>query len=60
MLGLEVDLESRTLTVDPSLPPWLSTVTISDLPVLGVRGSLQITKSDDGYAIYGEGLPLAE
>jgi hypothetical protein len=58
MLGLEVDLKSRRLTLSPSLPKWLDEVTIYDLCVLGVRGSLTVRRSGSGCAIESATLPI--
>ena len=58
MLGLEVDLKSRRLTLSPSLPKWLDEVTIYDMCVLGVRGSLTVRRSGSGCAIESATLPI--
>jgi glycogen debranching enzyme len=58
MLGLEVDVENRALIVRPSLPNWLSSVTIDDLRVLGAAGQLTVRRVADGYAVEAEGLPI--
>lgn len=58
MLGVEVDLASRTLLVKPSLPAWLTRVTIQDLRVLGVRGTLTFRREHDSVSCEATGLPV--
>jgi len=58
MLGMEVDLKSRRLTLSPSLPKWLDEITIYDLTVLGSRGSLIVRRAGSGCAIESATLPI--
>jgi glycogen debranching enzyme len=59
MLGLEIDLERRELIVDPAFPEWLSSVSIAWMEVLGQRGHLLVERTDEGYEVSANGLPLA-
>jgi len=58
MLGLEVDLASRTLIVSPSLPDWLNTVTIADVRALGLRGTLTFRREAGRVVCEATGLPV--
>lgn len=58
MLGLDVDLAARRLTISPSLPGWLNELTISGLTVLGQRGSLTIRRQGDELVVESIDVPL--
>jgi glycogen debranching enzyme len=58
MLGLEIDVAAGKLTLSPSLPKWLDELTISDLSVLGSRGTLSVRRQGSGYAIETVSLPV--
>lgn len=56
MLGLQVDLGARRLSVSPALPVWLNEVTLRGLQVLGRRGSLTVRRQGSGYDVHADGL----
>jgi glycogen debranching enzyme len=58
MLGMEVDLVNRRLSISPSLPKWLDELTVHDLSVLGSRGTLTVHRSGTGFAIDCVSLPI--
>jgi hypothetical protein len=58
MLGMEVDLANRRLSISPSLPKWLDELTIHDMSVLGCRGTLTVHRSGTGFAIDCVSLPI--
>lgn len=58
MLSMQVDLKNRRLTLSPSLPKWLDELTLSDVSVLGARGSLTVRRSGSGFAIESSALPI--
>jgi glycogen debranching enzyme len=51
MLGLDVDLAKDQLIVNPALPPWLESVTLRSMEVLGRQVSLSIRRERHGYAV---------
>jgi glycogen debranching enzyme len=59
MLGMEIDLETKRLSLAPAFPYWLNELTIRDLRVLGREGTLIIRRGGGGYVIDSIGLPLA-
>jgi glycogen debranching enzyme len=59
MLGLEVDPTEQTLVIRPSLPEWLSVVSLDGLRVLGRSGCLTVKRAANGYEIAAEGLPIS-
>lgn len=56
-LGLSVNSSERVLDVDPHLPAFLNSVTISGFSVLGSTGSLTIRAAGSGYEVHTEGIP---
>ncbi|MDQ3043567.1 MAG: amylo-alpha-1,6-glucosidase [Chloroflexota bacterium] len=55
MLGLEVDLTRRRLTINPSFPAWLSTITLGGIEVMGETCAVSVSRSDDGYTLETNG-----
>jgi glycogen debranching enzyme len=58
MLGLEVDVAAGKLTLSPALPDWINELTVSDLSVLGSRGTLHVERHGTGYTIETTSLPV--
>jgi glycogen debranching enzyme len=51
LLGLEPDMPSGRLYLDPALPPWCSRLTIEELQVGRHRLRLQIERAEDGSCV---------
>ena len=48
LVGLEPDMPSGRLYVNPALPPWCPTLTLEDLQVGPYRFQLSVVRAEDG------------
>jgi glycogen debranching enzyme len=53
LLGLEPDLETQRLLVDPALPPWLDRIDVRDMRVFDSRLTFRVRRSPGGDRIVG-------
>jgi glycogen debranching enzyme len=58
MLGLQVEIGSRGVSIAPALPDWLNVIAIRDLRVQGCHGSLVVRRSGHEYDVRAEGIPV--
>jgi glycogen debranching enzyme len=53
LLGLEPDLATQRLLVDPALPPWLERIDVRDMRVFDSRLTFRVRRSPGGDRIVG-------
>jgi glycogen debranching enzyme len=55
ILGLELDLERRALTVRPDFPSWLTEIDVHGLLVRGVPAAISVRREDNEYRLTSTG-----
>jgi glycogen debranching enzyme len=53
LLGMEPDLATQRLLLDPALPPWLERIDVRDLHVFDTRVTLRVRRDAKGDRIVG-------
>ena len=53
MLGMEPDLRSQRLLLDPALPPWLERIDVRDLRVFDAAITFRVRRHRDGDRVAG-------
>jgi hypothetical protein len=53
LLGMEPDLHTQRLLLDPALPPWLDRIDVRDMRIFDTRVTFRVRRSQHGDRIVG-------